>query len=178
MFRGNRGRRRGGRRGGRLPAPQRHALSVTCERYIPPPRPLPRQDLPRFRVVRIYDGTPDAATHQWTPYSVAFFVGSLSGFSQMYVHRIAVWTENQAQATGKAQYPELGLKYCRPNDGQVCSPQYNAKAGAYNENACVGMHVPSHLSGPWLKSEEHAVVYISVNDIVNSLSIEIDATYC
>lgn len=174
--------RRGGQTGGssrpRLSVEQKHAMSFTCTRYVPPMRPSPRQNTPRIRVVRQYEGMPDASSHMWTPYPADLFTGAMSGFDTCYIHRIACWTRNLAQSTGKANMPSLNITYCRPGNGAFASPEYVNVAGAYNENARVGFHVPNNIAGPWQKADQFKYISIQVEDIVTDVTLEVDATYC
>lgn len=99
-----------------------------------------------------------------------FFTTStnLGGFQNIYIHRVSVWT-NKAPAN----FVTLLVHPYTPG-GALGHPSFRDTAGLDVGRACVGFHVPSHLSGPYTSDQKFIQVIASIEQVW----VEIDATFC
>lgn len=149
-----RGRRGRGRR--RLAPEQRHALAVTYTRYVPPLNPPPRELAAQWR--RVLQDTLNLAqdsTNAWLcyvdvlPSALSSSTSTTSGFDAFFLHRVTVWSGVVVPASGQTVWPTIRVHMCDAT-GQQLWPSYIDHTGGYNRRARIGLHVPSHLSGPFL----------------------------
>lgn len=169
MQRSNRARKRGGRTSVRLPAQLRHNMDVTYSGYRPPMDPPVRQLSQRVRFVVSSGADVTVSTASNVSTSIFFTLNSnLKGFQNVYIHRVSVWT-NKAPAN----FTALVVHPYTPG-GTLGHPSFRDTAGLDVGRACIGYHVPSHLSGIYTPDQ----TFIQVLSSVDTIWVEIDATFC
>lgn len=183
-----RGRGRG--RSRKLAPEQRRSMSVTYTRYVPPQAPPPRELAARWRrVVQTSvsltqsSTSPSQGVADVLPNSFFISTTSLSGFDAFYLHRVSVWTGIVIPGSGRTVWPTLIVHMCDAT-GQQMWPSYVDHAPAYNRRARIGLHVPSHMSGPYLNNSTKRFVHVQAYNEgstgtfeVQTVVIEIDATF-
>lgn len=195
MTRGRRGSSRGRRgRGGRIPSSLKHEISVTLTRYVPPVHPRPRESA--FKVRRVLQQTfqlSQDSTSKWiskvacSPKDWIQSVYSTTGFDAIFVHRVSVWSDVVTPASGQTVFPTVKVWYNYPL-GSRTYPNFEGRAGGYNERARVGFYVPAHMSGPFSANSTSRFLDVEcysgelssgkVNFPVQGCVIEVDLTFC
>lgn len=178
----------------KLPPQQRHALSVSYTRYVPPAHPPPREQAARWRrVVQVTENLTQDSSNPWkgvanvSPSSFFVSTTSLTGFDAFFLHRVTVWTGVVVPASGQTVWPTLSVRMA-DNNGQVQWPSYVDHAPSYNFRSRIGLNVPSHLSGPYMQNSTKRFIDIEVYNEgaqgrgektvgILTVVLEIDATF-
>lgn len=162
--RGRRGRNVS-RRVPKVSKEERHKLSATITRYVPPLDPPERADsLQWVRVVQmtqaLVQSTTDAKVGIWQPYPLALFEGGFSttGFDGFFLHRVSVWSGMVIPGSGRTVFPTVRISH--QFNKQVVEPRFTFRAPGYNLRAHGGYHVPNHISGPYRKDLQESFITV------------------